>query len=128
MAYLKSHPECSTSCACAKCALRSRLGEWYVRDDVEEDDRPLARPTGRSTSSAVPSASDGRDREGDHLGWPGMHGFAQTATPFDAIGGFAFDKSDLGPPQHTKVIALARHIMARALRAVQIGRAACRGR
>jgi hypothetical protein len=54
-------------------------------------------------------------------GWPtGMHGLAQPTMAFDVIGGFAFDKSDLGPPQHAKIIAVARQIMARAMRAVRL--------
>lgn len=60
--------------------------------------------------------------EAELAGWPvGMHGFGEPAVvPFDIIGGFAFDRSDLGPPQHTKIIALARHIMARAISSVRL--------
>lgn len=44
----------------------------------------------------------------------------QVATPFDVIGAFVFDRADLGPPQHAKIIALARHLMARAIRTVRL--------
>ena len=60
--------------------------------------------------------------EAEFAGWPAsMHGFGEHAVvPFDTIGQFAFDRSDLGPPQHTKIIALARHIMARSITAVRL--------
>jgi outer membrane protein OmpA-like peptidoglycan-associated protein len=60
--------------------------------------------------------------EPELVGWPAtMHGFGEPAVvPFDTIGGFAFDRSDLGPPQHTKIIALARHIMARSITSVRL--------
>jgi hypothetical protein len=54
------------------------------------------------------------------VGWPAsLHGLAEPSA-FNVIDGFAFDKSDLGPPQHTKIIAVARHIMANAIRAVRL--------
>ena len=55
------------------------------------------------------------------VGWPAsMHGFGEPQALFDTIGGFAFDRADLGPPQHTKILALARHIAARGIRSVQL--------
>jgi outer membrane protein OmpA-like peptidoglycan-associated protein len=59
--------------------------------------------------------------EPELVGWPaGMHGLGQEVMPFDVIGGFAFDRSDVGPPQHRKIITLARQILARAIRAVRL--------
>jgi hypothetical protein len=55
------------------------------------------------------------------IGWPArMHGFGEPAVPVDVIGGFGFDKADLGPPQHSKIIAVASQIMARGISAVRL--------
>jgi hypothetical protein len=55
------------------------------------------------------------------VGWPArMHGFGEAAVPVDVIGGFGFDKADIGPPQHSKISAMARQIMARGISAVRL--------
>lgn len=49
-----------------------------------------------------------------------MAGFAEAVVPFDVIGGFAFDDATLGPQQQARIMALARQLLARAIRAVRL--------
>jgi outer membrane protein OmpA-like peptidoglycan-associated protein len=113
---------CSGGCSCAKCSGPTGLGERFIRDDEDdEDERTPAAPS--PDKPRPPSTRPAQQRNPPDLGGAtSINGFAEppAATPIDVVGGFAFDKSDLGPPQHTKIIALARQIMARAIRAVRL--------
>jgi hypothetical protein len=59
MTYVTQRFGYSGGCGCGttQCGCRSRLGEWYVRDDDEEDGRPpaAAGPAGRPVPRASPS-------------------------------------------------------------------------
>src|SRR5689334_5855289 len=43
-----------------------------------------------------------------------------TPGPLDVIGGFGFDRSDLGPPQLSKIAAVAARLMAQTVRAIRL--------
>jgi OmpA family/Family of unknown function (DUF5995) len=108
-----------------------RLAEQYVRDD--DNDAPRTGTFGFAPATPVERLvivpGNIAARHGPSLGYGGAkplagsvgtNGLGQVPALFDTIGGFAFDKSDLGPPQQNKIIALARQILARAIRAVRL--------
>ena len=123
MAYVVSQVGLSGGCGCGRspCSCRRQLGETYVRDDDEDDDQAPPRPAGGSKASVPQTGQAGRNGQREGLARPGgMHGFGLVAMPFDVISGFAFDKSDIGPPQQVRILALARHILASAARNVRL--------
>jgi outer membrane protein OmpA-like peptidoglycan-associated protein len=59
--------------------------------------------------------------EPELVGWPAtVHGLGQAVMPAEVVGEFAFDRADLGPSHHAKIVALARRIVATTIRAVRL--------
>src|SRR5262245_9942571 len=90
---------CSPGCPCRACRPRI-FGEWYLREEPDEDSggrkqcRPLSRPAMRARPMAM-------------LGEPAP----TTARPIEIIGGFAFDRTNVVPAEHAKLIRMARLIL-----------------
>ncbi len=72
------------------------------------------------TYLSIPSGSSPGLGQRELVGWPARTlGYGELVAQAAAIDGFAFDKSDIGPAQQTKIIALARQIMAQNIRSVR---------
>jgi outer membrane protein OmpA-like peptidoglycan-associated protein len=90
---------CGPGCSCRACRPRT-LGEWYIREEPDEDSdgekqrRPLSHPAIRERPTAP-------------LGEPAL----TIARPAEIIGGFAFDRTNVAPAEHAKLIRVARLIL-----------------
>src|SRR5262245_20980418 len=90
---------CSPGCPCRACRPRT-FGEWYLREEPDEASdgrkqrRPLSHPAIRARSMAM-------------LGEPAP----TIARPIEIIGGFAFDRTNVVPAEHAKLIRVARLIL-----------------
>ena len=72
------------------------------------------------TYLSIPSGSSPGLGQRELVGWPARTlGYGELVAQAAPIDGFAFDKSDIGPAQQTKIIALARQIMAQNIRSVR---------
>src|SRR5262245_41455206 len=70
MAYVTQRFGCAggRGCGCASCGCRSQLGEWYVRDD-DDDERPAPTAKSRRPAPRAPRAAPGTGALSG-LAWP----------------------------------------------------------
>jgi outer membrane protein OmpA-like peptidoglycan-associated protein len=101
-------PGCGGTCGRRATAASHRtLGEWYVREEPEEDADDEDRRPSASAGGQAPTGGQAPPRQPPSLGEA-----MPVANPLDVITGFEFDRSGVPNAEHAKLVRLARFILA----------------